>query len=305
MDLSNIKAVAAVSQVATRTFGKSLFVVKKYSPEILISVGVLGVVTSAVLASKATLRLEDVVDRTKDHLEKAHDLHVQERADYTDQDYQKDVISIYTRSVIDIIKLYGPPVTLGLASIACIVGAHGIMKQRNVALIGAYKAMETSFAKYRQNVAEIIGEDKEREVRLGFREEVIEDEEGNAKTVTHVDGVGPHGYSQYARFFDETSVNWSRDAGYNLMFLRAAQNHANDLLHARGYVFLNEVYAQIGIPMSQDGQLVGWVRTGSGDGYVDFGIYDFVSDDRRAFVNGLERSILLDFNVDGFIQDKI
>lgn len=305
MDISNIKQVATISQTATRAFGKGVFLVKKYSPEILISVGVVGVVSSAVLASKATLRLEDVVDNTKSNLEKAHDLHVQERADYTDQDYQKDVISIYTKSVIDIVKLYGPPITLGLASIACIIGAHGIMKQRNVALIGAYKAMETSFSKYRESVKEVLGEEKERDIRLGFREEVEEDEEGNARTVTHVDGVGPHGYSQYARFFDESSPNWSRDAGYNLMFLRAAQNHANDLLHARGYVFLNEIYTHLGIPMSQEGQLVGWTRKGNGDGYVDFGIYDFESDDRRAFVNGLERSILLDFNVDGFIQDRI
>jgi hypothetical protein len=305
MDISNIKGVAKISQVATRTFGKSLFVAKKYTPEILISVGVVGVVTSAVLASKATLRLEDVIDKTKDNLGKAHDLHVEEREDYTDQDYQKDVISIYTRSVLDVVKLYGPPVTLGLVSIGCIIGAHGIMRQRNVAVLGAYKALETSFAKYRKSVAEIIGEDKERDIRLGFREEVEEDEEGNAKTVTYVDNVGPHGYSQYARFFDETSPNWSRTSEYNLMFLRAAQNHANDLLHARGFVFLNEIYRELGIPMSQEGQLVGWTKKGNGDGYVDFGIYDFESDDRRAFVNGLEKSILLDFNVDGIIQDKI
>jgi hypothetical protein len=168
--------------------------------------------------------------------------------------------------------------------------------------------MEASFAKYRKDVAEVIGAEKERDIRLGFRDEVIEDEDGNAKTVTNVDGVGPHGYSQYARFFDESSVNWSRTPEYNLMTLRAIQNHANDLLHSRGFVFLNEVYKELGIPMSQEGQLVGWTRKGSngeGDGYVDFGIYDFQSDDRRAFVNGLERSILLDFNVDGFIQDKI
>ena len=88
------------------------------------------------------------------------------------------------------------------------------------------------------------------------------------------------------------------------MFLNGQQNFANDLLQARGHVFLNEVYDMLGIPRSQAGAVVGWVKE-FGDGYVDFGIFDGKTSQARSFVNGEERNILLDFNVAGVIYDLI
>jgi hypothetical protein len=76
------------------------------------------------------------------------------------------------------------------------------------------------------------------------------------------------------------------------------------MLQARGHVFLNEVYDALGIPRSQAGAVVGWVR-GQGDGYIDFGLFNSENDRARDFVNGYERSILLDFNVNGVIYDLI
>lgn len=111
--------------------------------------------------------------------------------------------------------------------------------------------------------------------------------------------------SQYARFFDETSPNWTKYSETNLMFLKLMQNHCNDLLKARGYIFLNEVYEKLGIPKTKAGQLVGWVydeKNPIGDNYIDFGIFNV---NNRQSVNGYENAILLDFNVDGVILDKI
>ena len=88
------------------------------------------------------------------------------------------------------------------------------------------------------------------------------------------------------------------------MYLKAQQNSFNDLLRARGHVFLNEVYDGLGLERSQAGAVVGWVL-GDGDNYVDFGIFDGDKPRARDFVNGLEASILLDFNVDGVIYDLI
>lgn len=112
-------------------------------------------------------------------------------------------------------------------------------------------------------------------------------------------------YSQYARFFDESSPYWHSDPEYNLMFLRIKQENANARLKSQGYLFLNDVYAMLGIPRTKSGQLVGWVYDSenvNGDNYVDFGLYD---ENNRQFVNEFKRSILLDFNVDGLIFDKI
>ena len=60
----------------------------------------------------------------------------------------------------------------------------------------------------------------------------------------------------------------------------------------------------LGIPRSQAGAVVGWVL-GEGDDYIDFGMFDGNNMATRDFVNGYERSILLDFNVDGVIYDLI
>lgn len=111
--------------------------------------------------------------------------------------------------------------------------------------------------------------------------------------------------SQYARIFDDSCPAWNRDAEYNLLFLKEQQTFATDLLRSRGYLFLNEVYDMLGFPRSKAGQVVGWVydeKNPIGDNKVDFRIFD---ERNSLFVNGYERSVLLDFNVDGCILDKI
>ena len=118
--------------------------------------------------------------------------------------------------------------------------------------------------------------------------------------------MNPTLYSDYARFFDAASPNWQNDPEYNLMFLRAQQQYANDLLRAKGRLFLNDVYEMLGLEKSKAGQIVGWVydrENPNGDNFVDFGIYDMSKERVRAFVNGYETNILLDFNVDGNIWD--
>ena len=92
------------------------------------------------------------------------------------------------------------------------------------------------------------------------------------------------------------------------MFLKKAESFANDKLRINGYLFLNEVYEMLGIPKTKAGQVVGWVydeKNASGDNFVDFGIFDINNPKARDFVNGYERVIILDFNVDGVILDLI
>ena len=285
----------------TRSVGRGSLYVRKYSPEILTTVGVVGVVTAAVLASKATLKLEPIVDAVKVHVDDSKEqLH---KGEIEPADHTKRVAAVYTAGAVEIVKLYGPSVTMGLSSIVCIIAAHGIMRRRNVALVAAYKTLEETFARYRDRVVEELGEDQEREIRQGIREVEVKDEEtGKTKIVKHYD---PNGYSQYARFFDELNPNWSKEHDYNLNYIRCQQNFANDMLHARGHVFLNDVYDSLGIPRSSAGAVVGWVLSNDGDNFVDFGLFDPKNMAAREFVNGYESGILLDFNVDGTIFDKI
>ena len=293
MDISTIKTIA------TKGLGRGLLLSKKHSPAILTTVGVVGVVTSAVLASKATLRLEETVEDIQEHLEVAR-----ERSDGDTDKHTKEIAYIYARGTLKITKLYGPSVSLGIASIACLIGAQGIMHKRNVALAAAYKAVEQGFSEYRKRVVEDLGVDKDREYRYGplVTEDIQDEKTGEVVTIKRFD---PNGVSVYAKFFDEYSAQWSKTPEYNLIFVRCQQNYANDLLKARGHLFLNEVYDMLGIERTSAGSVVGWVMSEDGDNFVDFGIYDFGSEKSREFVNGQERSILLDFNVDGVIYDRI
>lgn len=292
---------------------RALLGTKKYSPEILMGVGVVGVVASTVVACKATLKASDIIADAQEDLEKIK--MVAEDPKYVDQyseeDLKKDKTILYTQTGLKIAKAYLPAVGLGVASIACLVSSHNILKKRNIALAAAYTTIDKSFKEYRKRVTDRFGEEVERQIRHNIKaheiEETIVDEDGNEKKITkNVETCEIDGYSEYSRFFDDGCTGWEKDAEYNLVFLKAQQQYANDLLRSKGHLFLNEVYDMLGIPRSKAGQVVGWIydpENPIGDNYVDFGIYDVNKRGSRDFVNGYERTILLDFNVDGNIWD--
>jgi len=306
MNLSNLK------NGLTLAIGRGGLLLKKHSPEILMVTGVVGIVASTVMACKATLKAGEIVEEHKDKLskvEQARELVSEES--YSKEDYNKDKLIVAVQTTVEFVKLYGPAILVGAASIGCILGAHGIMRKRNLALVAAYKAIEQSFKDYRNRVIAEYGEEKDRLLKNGILQTkvfVLEiDENGKSKkSIKVTETMDPNGLSQYARFFDESSINWSKTPEYNLMFLKCQQNYANELLRTRGHIFLNEVYDMIGIPRSQAGAIVGWTKdVAFGDGFVDFGIFNAESGVARDFVNGYERSILLDFNVDGVVYDMI
>jgi hypothetical protein len=294
----------AIKLVVTRGAGRGLLLAKKYSPEILTTVGIVGGVASSIMASRATLHLEATVNAWHSDVQdvkEVKELVGRGDTDVTTKEYNKAIAVAYSRGMFNVAKLYAPSVTLGACSIACVVSAHGIMRRRNVALIAAYKAIETSLTEYRKRVATEFGEDKEYELSQGVTHEIVEDEKGKKKTVANVD---PNGISQYGRFFDETCQDWSKIPDYNVTYVRLQQNIANDRMQSFGHIFLNEVYDLLGLPRSKAGQIVGWVR-GEGDTYIDFGIDSLINDKAREFVNGYEPAIFLDFNVNGIIYDLI
>ena len=302
--------IAIFKSVITSKVFRGGLLLRKHSPEILVAAGVVGVVTSAVMACKATLMAEDVVEKAKCKLDKIHI--AQDTVDveeYTVKDYKKDLVVVYVQTAVDFLRLYGPSVTLGVTSIACILGGHNLVRQRNVAIMAAYNTVEKSYADYRKRVVSKYGAEEDRCFKHGITKETISvtdtDEDGTITTKDIVvENFDVNGYSQYARFFDEAASQWCKDVGYNLTFLKAQQNFANDFLHARGHIFLNEIYDLIGVPRSTEGAVVGWVL-GAGDDFVDFGIFDSENGKARDFVNGYVRSILLDFNVDGLIYKLI
>lgn len=316
----------------TRTFHKVGFQLKKHSPEIMIVAGVAGTVASAVMACKATTKVHTILEETKNEVNQVHEVLANDELryeevkqedgsltkveKYTEDDSKKDLAIIYLRSGLKFAKLYGPSIALGAVSITSILASHNIMRKRNVALAAAYTAVDKSFKGYRSRVIERFGEQLDKELRYNIKakeiETIVTDENGEEKvvkeTIITADDCNPNFYSDYAKCFDNGCTGWTKDAEMNLFFLKRQQDWANERLKARGYLFLNEVYDMLGIPRTKAGQVVGWVYDAvnpKGDNYVDFGIYNLHDEKARDFVNGYERSIWLDFNVDGNILDLI
>ena len=291
-----------VPSAVTRAVGNQRLLASKNAPSVLFGVGVVGSVASTVLACRATLKLDDVVTEAQMDLHTAKSINMPDR--YSESDRRKDITLIYARQVGKVIRLYTPAALVGGASILCLTKSHNILQERNLALAAAYAAVDKAFEEYRVRVVEKYGEDQDREFRYATEEiEYTNPETGKVETQKVLSRDNDH--SMYARFFDEYSPSWSKEPEYNLLFLRCQQNWANDLLKARGHVFLNEVYDMLGIGRSKAGAVVGWMISDDGDNFIDFGVFEADNEMARDFVNGREGSILLDFNVDGVIYDRI
>ena len=308
----------------SRSIHKVGFTLKKHSPEILLVTGVVGVVGSAVLACRATTKINLVmddhnrkVDIIKEGVEKGEVLGKREdgtegMVPYSEEDGLKDTKIVHAKTCLEFVKLYGPSVILGAASIGCILASHNIVKKRNVALAAAYATVDKGFKEYRGRVVERFGKELDRELKYNIKarevEEVVVDENGESRVEkTVVNDIKFNVGSDYSRFFDETCMGWTKDREYNLMFLNRIQSQMNRTLTERGYVYLNEVYEALGLDKTPAGHVVGWIYDESpnwhGDNFIDFGIWDLHDPDKRAFVNGKEHAILLDFNTDGNIYE--
>ena len=297
--------------------GTVLFTLKKYSPEILMATGIVGTVGSAVMACRATLKCQDVIDKHNEKMAKVNEcIERTDITEYTEGDAKKDRAVIAIQTGLDFVKLYGPAITLGMASLGCILGSFNIMKKRNVALMAAYKLVEEAFAKYRSRVKDELGADKDYHFRYGTdvveEQEIVKDEvTGKEKTIKKerqtLNGVAG---SMYARIFEDDkpdqngswtgSSQWSTVHDYNLSFLTAKEQWFDNLLMSKGFVTLNEVYDELGFPRTESGMIVGWRYKNSGDNYICFR-----PENNSSWTFGKDGdALLVDFNVDGVIFDE-
>lgn len=298
--------LTALRNAVTSRVGRQILIGQKHSPTILFVAGTVGVVAAAVLASRATLKLDEVLtEHEKTKLDM--DLTLKRpNNNYTEELHRRDGLVLMAKTAGRITKLYAPAVVVGALSIAALTGSHVVLTRRNAAVMAAYAAIDKGFREYRDRVVAKYGPEEDQHFRYGeqIETELSEDTDLGTK-VQKVKVLGGKNVSIYARFFDESSPSWDRAPHYNQFFIQCQQNYANDKLRAQGHLFLNEVYDMLGLERSPEGAVVGWVLNGGGDCFVDFGVFNGDKYMGQEFVNGSERSILLDFNVDGVIWDKI
>lgn len=295
-------------QVITRFGGKMKLKAIKHGPTAMVVGGVCGMVAAVVVAcietKKATCVTKELkVDLIEIRIRKENDEMGFE--DYDEKTANHDTAIAYAKAGFGYLKVYSPAIFLTITSSAMILCGHNILRKRNVALVAAYTAVDKNFKEYRQRVVDRFGEEIEKEIKYGIKPKDDKTQEISKDIVEKTAKEAVLNTSEYARFFDESCRGWTKDAEYNLMYVRRLQDEANEMLRSNGYVCLNDIYKMFGFEPTKIGQIVGWVYDDNEDNYIDFGVYNPGNERARAFVNGYERSILLDFNVNGVILDSI
>jgi len=305
---------ALASKIGTaisRKASKAVLTTKKNSPVLLLVAGGASLITGTVLACKETLRLPEMIDDAKKQIESfenAINEHPELEGKYTDKDVAHDKTVVISQTAVKVVKNYIPAIGFIALGFVCILASYKIMNKRNVALTAAYNALKGSYDAYRKRVREKYGDEEDKNLFFGIEEaekklESLTDKE--REEMKNDKKTGAPWYSEYAKFFDESSPKWDKSPEYNKAYLIHQQSIFNEKLNRRGHVFLNEVYDALGIDMTEAGALVGWQKNGKGDGFIDFGLTSPENWGNRRCINGLENIWLLDFNVDGVIYDKL
>ena len=296
-------------------FKRMGFGLKKHSPEILVVTGAVGVVGGVVAACVATPKAEKIISEAKAKIKEYEDLaagkvDIPDNAVYTDEDLKKDKLIVKAKTGAKLAAVYAPAAAIVFSSLALIFVSHNILSKRNAGIAAAYAAVSKGFDEYRNRVVEKYGKDVDDELKLGLKprqvEETEKDENGKEKKVKKTISVadGNLGGSPYTFIFDsEHTMAYTGDNAYDMMELRMEQELANNLLKARGYIYLNEILDRLGLKTSKMGQVVGWVYNpddNNADGFVDFGVREISIPNNDG---ELESKIVLDFNVQGNILD--
>lgn len=203
-------------------------VLKKHSPEILTGVGIAGMVTTAVLAVKATPKALMLIE------EKKLDLEAEEL------------------KPVDVVKTvwpcYIPAVVSGTVSIACIVGASSVNAHRNAALVTAYTLADSSLKEYREKVVETLGEKKDKTVRDAIAKDKIERDPVERKEVVITETGDTLCYDALSGRYFKSDVDK----------IKKAINEVNRRLTFNSYISLNELYDEIGLDTTGLGDDLGW-----------------------------------------------
>ena len=288
------------------------FELKKHSPEIFIAVGVVGTVASAVMACKATTKLNDILEESKEQIDAIHEApQKEELKDKYDEDMmRKDLALVYFQTGIKVAKLYAPAVILGTLSITSIVASNNILRKRNVALAAAYATVDKGFKEYRERVVERYGEQVDYELTHNIKTkeitETVVDEKGKEKQVKKtVEVADPNVTNDYIKYFTRSNPYWDDTPDYVELFLRSQQNYANDRLKVDKVLTLNDVYDSLGFQKTKAGMVVGWVfdeNNEDGDNFIEFNV-------RKVYIPNEygeeELAYAIDFNVDGNIYNKM
>lgn len=314
-----MKVLDKIAQTVVPAFKRTKTTVIAKSPELLFIAGVVGVVGGTVLACKATLNVQDVVDDAIDDVAVVHQ--AVSDGDISEDEKGRALLIAYYHFALNLIKLYGPAIVVYGLSMTCLVKSNDIRKKRNAALLASYELLDDKFTKYRKRVANKIGEDAENDIYHGTIEETVEEiveKDGKKKkvkkTVTKND---PSVVIPFSKLYDENNINYGKfwsDPYHARNHLNQCLSWANQMCYEQGYISFVDVLNDIGFSIAIDDLTpeelgAGWVWDYSRpkpqtEFQISFGL-DKESENMYRFLNKLDSSVWLDFNCKPNMVDRI
>lgn len=314
-------------------FDRAIRVISNHSSEIYMGLSVVTGIGCVVTACYATTKVEDIVDEVKENIDDIHE--AVENGEITELESKRNLTFAYAKAGAKIGLQYAPAIGLGTASLIFRYKGFNKMKKAAVTATAMYSAEHKKFNDYRKNLIERFDDKLDQELYYGIKkreveEEVVDEKTGKVTTVkkteTYMDSIAG---SPYAVLFDDYNPEWRGTNERTLTFIQDIEMWAQDQLVRRidytskkvGYLYLNEVLEQLGFRGTEKGSMAGWIYDPEGwlegkydpnefscDHKVSFGIFDKRGNDCHncaRFQAGDENAIWLDFNVHGYIPDKI
>lgn len=219
-----------------------------HEPEILMSMGISGMIFSTIWGVKATVAATRIVDKKKEEL---------------------NVDKLEFREVVkDTWKLYIPVVASAAISVPCIISGNRISSKRTAALAAAYTISETAFKEYMDKTTEIVGAKKASEIREATSKETVETKNANAPIIITGDGDSLFYEPLSGRYFKS---NWNK-------ILKSANELNMDTMKDpfSGYILLNDWFYVLNLEDTDMGQILGWKPD---DGLLDISVDSHVTPD--------------------------
>ena len=220
-----------MTKASLAKFAKSVQLsLHKHSPEILTGIGIAGMISTTVLAVKATPKALQLIDEAK-------------KVEHKDKLTPIETVKIAW-------KPYIPAMVTGVASVTCLVGASSVSLKRNAALTAAYKLSETALTEYREKVVETIGEKKEKVVREKIAEDRLATNPVEKGSIYMTD-------KGHTLCFEPLSARYFYS---DIDKIKGAINNLNEkmLNDPFGYLSLNDLYDELGLESTSQGDSLGW-----------------------------------------------
>lgn len=311
-----------IARTAKAYAGTGVVLAKKHAPELMVASGIAGFVVTIIETVKATNKTNDILEKRDIALNERGSIQDAWDLPYTDEMMDDDGKEIKKEARVALFKTWFPVVTTAGLSVILILKGYKIINGRYVATVAAYKTLEASYERYRENVVNEFGKDTDWRMANSISQERLEgirqERLANDQIAEENKGKKKKDQKPYRQkylhdrecLFDENSVNWKRwwTPRQFLDYIVQKQRECQDLFDLQGFLFKNDVLEKYGLPKTADGQVVGWIKRRGKTTTISVGYDEMPEEEIRRILsipNNSDLRFWLNLNTDGVIYNLI